>query len=59
MATHISPCPCPLVAKRGKERSKEEERTGEKGRERGVFKEHWTNLSRISTGRTEYIITTN
>lgn len=32
---------------------------GEERRKRDVFKEHQTNLSRISTGRTEYIITTN
>lgn len=60
MATYIFSMSLPSCCK---ERQREEQRGGEnrreRERERGVFKEHWTNLSRISTGRTEYIITTN
>lgn len=73
MAAHGFSMSCFLIAEREGERRKgrRERGEGEKGEEerhigkkggrdkREIFKEHSTNFSRISTGRTEYIITTN
>lgn len=66
----VSPRTCLLIAERDRERRKEErrgrgrgERRGEErgGRERGkeIFLKNTRQTSRICTGRTEYIITTN